>query len=122
MAPVATEALDSAHASTGLRALVDRDALGALVLAGAIPFLFLHERYQPDLSVGAGTTTVDIRLSDLAVLVVVAFAAAAAVRTGVSHLRAAGRCGSAGARCWCGSRSRRSARFRSTTHASTSTS
>ena len=54
-----------------------------------IPFLFLHERYQPDLSVGAGATTVDIRLSDLAVLVVVAFAAAAAVRTGVSHLRAA---------------------------------
>ncbi len=86
---MATEALDSAHASTGLRALVNRDALGALVLAGAIPFLFLHERYQPDLSVGAGATTVDIRLSDLAVLVVVAFAAAAAVRTGVSHLRAA---------------------------------
>ena len=86
---MATEALDSAHASTGLRALVNGDALGALVLAGAIPFLFLHERYQPDLSVGAGATTVDIRLSDLAVLVVVAFAAAAAVRTGVSHLRAA---------------------------------
>ena len=86
---VATEALDSAHASTGLRALVGRDALGALVLAGAIPFLFLHERYQPDLSVGAGTTTVDIRLSDLAVLVVVAFATAAAARTGFSRLRAA---------------------------------
>ena len=86
---VASEALDSAHASTGLRVLVNRDALGALVLAGSIPFLFLHERYQPDLSVGAGTTTVDIRLSDLAVLVVVAFAAAAAARTGVSHLRAA---------------------------------
>jgi len=85
---VTTEALDSAHASTGLRALVDRDALGALVLAGAIPFLFLHERYQPDLSVGAGATTVDIRLSDLAVLVVVVVAAAAA-RTGVTRLRAA---------------------------------
>jgi O-antigen ligase len=86
---VTTGAFDSTRGSSGLRALVDRDALGALVLAGAFPFLFLHERYQPDLSVGAGATTVDIRLSDLAVLLVAVVAAAAAARTGVSHLRAA---------------------------------
>ena len=66
VARVATEALDSSHASTGLRASSTRDALGALVLAASIPFLFLHERYQPDLSVDAGATTVDIRLSDFA--------------------------------------------------------
>jgi O-Antigen ligase len=85
---VATEALDGTRASAGIRSLVGRDAIGALVLAGAIPFLFLHERYQTALGVGVGATTVDIRLSDLAVLAVVV-AAVAAARSGVSHLRAA---------------------------------
>lgn len=85
---MATEALDGTRASAGIRNLVGRDALGALVLAGAIPFLFLHERYQTALGVGVGATTVDIRLSDLAVLAVVV-AAVAAARSGVSHLRAA---------------------------------
>ncbi len=86
---VTTGAFDTTRGSTGLRALVDRDALGALVLTGALPFLFLHERYQPDLGVSAGATTVDVRLSDLAVLAVVVVAAVAAARTGISRLRAA---------------------------------
>jgi hypothetical protein len=85
---VASEALDRTNASAGIRGLVDREALGALVLAGSIPFLFLHERYQPALGVGAGATTVDIRLSDLAVLAVLV-AAVAAARSGMSRLRAA---------------------------------
>jgi O-antigen ligase len=85
---VATEALDRRHASSGLRALVDRDAVGALVLAGAIPFLFLAERYQRLFEVGAGGTSLDIRLSDLAVLAILV-AAVAAARSGVSHLAAA---------------------------------
>jgi O-Antigen ligase len=84
-----TEAFDSARASSGLRSLVDRDAVGALVLAGSIPFLFLHERYQPDLSIGAGSTTVDIRLSDLAMLVVLVATVVVGKRTGVARLRAA---------------------------------
>ena len=62
---VTTEAFDSTRSSSGLRNLVDRDALGALVLALSLPFLFIHERYQPELGVGLGSTTVDIRLSDL---------------------------------------------------------
>ena len=48
---VATEAFESSRASSGLRTLVDRNAVGALILAGSIPFLFLHERYQPEASV-----------------------------------------------------------------------
>jgi O-antigen ligase len=87
--PVATEAFDSARASSGVRGLVERDAIGALLLAGSIPFLFLHERYQPDLSVGAGSTTVDIRLSDLAMLVVLAATIVAVKQTGVARLGAA---------------------------------
>ena len=58
------------------------------MLTGAIPFLFLHERYQPDLGVGLGGTTVDIRLSDVAVLVVVIAAALVASRDGLARLRA----------------------------------
>jgi O-Antigen ligase len=84
--PVATEALDSAHAAPGLRALVDRDSLGALVLAAAVPFLFIHERFQPELTLSFGSTDVDVRISDLALLVVLAAAAVAAVRQGVSQL------------------------------------
>ncbi len=89
MARVATQALDRTQASSRARSLVDRDALGAVVLAASIPFLFLHERYQPDLSVGAGSTTVDIRLSDLAMLVVLVATVITATSTGLERLRAA---------------------------------
>jgi len=84
---VATGAFDSTRSSPSLRSLVDRDALGALVLAASIPFLFLHERYQPALGVGVGSTTVDVRLSDLAVAVVLAAAALVAFHVGFARLR-----------------------------------
>ena len=87
---MATGAFDNTRVSSGLRSLVDRESVGALVLAASIPFLFVHERYQPDLSLGLGATTVDIRLSDLAVVVVLVAAAVAAARGGLSRL-AAGR-------------------------------
>jgi O-antigen ligase len=86
---VATEAFDSSRASSGLRTLVDREAVGALVLAGAIPFLFFHERYQPEVGLGVGATTIDVRLSDVAVLVVLVAAAVAATRDGVGRLGSA---------------------------------
>jgi hypothetical protein len=85
---VATEALDSTGSSSSLRAAVDRESIGALVLAISIPFLFFHERYQPELDVGVGSTTVDIRLSDVAVLVVLAAAIVVASRDGLSRLGA----------------------------------
>ena len=86
---VATTALDGTSTSSSLRRLLTRDALGAMVLAASLPFLFLHERYQPDLGIGVGATTVDVRLSDVAVAVVVAAAVVAAWHTGLSRLRAA---------------------------------
>ena len=85
---MATEAFESWRAASSLRSLVDRDAAGALVLAAAVPILFVHERYQPEVSVGAGSTTVDVRLSDVAVLVVLVAAALAARTGGVAALRA----------------------------------
>jgi O-antigen ligase len=89
VARVTTEALDSSRASSGIRGLVARDALGALVLAASIPFLFLHERYQPDVRLNAGSTTVDIRLSDFAMLAVLVATVVTAAHTGLGRLRAA---------------------------------
>jgi O-antigen ligase len=86
--PVATGAVSKSHASAG-RALVGREALGALILVASLPFLFSHERYQLELRVGIGSTTVDVRLSDLAVVVVLAAAAVTASRIGLARLGAA---------------------------------
>ena len=71
------------------RELVDRDAFGALLLAIAIPFLFFHEKYQPELAIDVGSTSVDVRLSDFAVLAVVVAAFVAAARLGTRGLGAA---------------------------------
>ena len=53
-----------------------RYGAGPLILAAALPALFLHRHYQPSVDVGA----VNANLSDLAVLVVVAAAFVAALR------------------------------------------
>src|SRR4051812_43838399 len=55
----------------------------ALVVAVAIPFLFLHAKYQPSISVGP----VDAYLSDFAVLAVVLTAVVVGVREGLEPLR-----------------------------------
>jgi O-antigen ligase len=47
---------------------------GTLVLAAALPILFLHVRYQPGFTVSVGSTSVHVVLSDLAVLAVAAVA------------------------------------------------
>ena len=57
------------------------------VLAAAIPFLFLHVHYQPDLGFSAGGTHVGISLSDLAVLAVAIAGLAAGVSSGFGPLR-----------------------------------
>ena len=85
---MATRALESSHAPAR-RDLVGRESLGAFLLAAALPFLFFHERYQPELGVGIGSTTVDVRLADLAVVIVLVAAAAAASHLGLARLAAA---------------------------------
>jgi O-antigen ligase len=59
----------------------------ALVLAAAIPLLFLHVRYQPGVAFDLGSTTVNAYLSDFAILAVVVAAAVAGVRLGFAPLR-----------------------------------
>jgi O-antigen ligase len=67
-----------------------RVAPGAVVLAAAIPILFLHVAYQPGVAVRFGSTTINAYLSDFAVLAVVLAALAEGVRRGFAPL-AAGR-------------------------------
>ena len=59
---------------------------GAVVLAAAIPILFLHVSYQPGVAVGFGSTTVNAYLSDFAVLAVVLTALVEGARRGFAPL------------------------------------
>jgi O-antigen ligase len=59
----------------------------AVVVAAAIPILFLHVRYQPGIALHLGTTSVHAYLSDFAVLAVVAAAIAAGHALGWAPLR-----------------------------------
>jgi len=73
---VTAEPVPRAHASAGTaRTLVGDAPAGALVLAGAVPFLFLHATYQPSLSVGVGSSSVDATLADAAIACVLVAAA-----------------------------------------------
>jgi hypothetical protein len=63
---------------------VDVASPAILVFAVALPFLFLHASFQPSIGANVGSTRIDFRLSDLAVLVI----AAAALVAGRGHLRA----------------------------------
>jgi O-antigen ligase len=62
--------------------------VGALVLALAVPTLFVHSTYTFDFSVSLGSTSATVELGDLAVLVVAAAALVAARRDGLSVLGA----------------------------------
>jgi O-antigen ligase len=64
-------------------------SLRSLVLAAAIPVLFLHVHYEPGVVLHAGSTTVHAYLSDFAVLAVVVAAVVAGARLGWAPLRAA---------------------------------
>ncbi|HEY3184853.1 MAG TPA: hypothetical protein VGJ77_18580, partial [Gaiellaceae bacterium] len=61
-----------------------RPSAAALVLALAVPAIFLHTHYQPHASVGS----VDVYLTDVAILVVAAVACADGVVHGFGPLRA----------------------------------
>jgi len=58
----------------------------ALLLAAAIPILFLHVRYQPGFAINVGSTSINAYLSDFAVLGVVLTAAAVGFRSGFGRL------------------------------------
>jgi hypothetical protein len=62
---------------------------GAAVLALAIPFLFLHIKYQPGVRVPLGSTHLGLELSDLAVLLVALAAVWTGLQAGFAPLRPA---------------------------------
>jgi len=81
---VASEAVSLRERATVALAGVSAEAL---VLAVAIPIIFIHVRYQPKFHVAAGSTKVGVELSDFAVLAVVIAAIAAGVRRRLAPLR-----------------------------------
>lgn len=64
-------------------------SLRSLVLAAAIPLLFLHVHYEPGVAVHAGSTSVHAYLSDFAVLAVVVAAIISGAALGWTPLRRA---------------------------------
>ena len=62
---------------------------GVIALALAIPFLFLHVKYQPGVRVPLGSTHLGLELSDLAVVVVAVVALRDGLRHGFGRLRPA---------------------------------
>ncbi|HEY1316803.1 MAG TPA: O-antigen ligase family protein [Gaiella sp.] len=84
------EPLPRGRSSDGLlRAFAGDAATEALALAVAIPFLFLHATYQPTLSIGVGSTSIDATLADAAIALLVAAAVARGRREGWAPLRSA---------------------------------
>src|SRR2546426_890421 len=62
---------------------------GAAALALAVPFLFLHIKYQPGVRVPLAATHLGLEASDLAVVVVALVALREGLRTGFARLRPA---------------------------------
>jgi O-antigen ligase len=60
----------------------------SIVLAAALPVLFLHVDYQPGVTLHLGSASAHVVLSDVAVLAVAAVALAAGIRHGFAPLRA----------------------------------
>jgi hypothetical protein len=58
-----------------------------IALALAVPFLFLHVKYQPGVRVPLGSTHLGLELSDLGVLVVALVALREGLRDGFGRLR-----------------------------------
>ena len=80
---VTAEPLPRATPATGIvRALAGDAATETLVLAAAVPFLFLHATYQPSGSLGVGSTSVDVTLADAAIACVLLAAALRGRREG----------------------------------------
>ena len=84
------EPVPRTHPSAGtVRALVGDAPVEALVLAAAVPFLFLHATYLPSLSVDAGSTSIDVTLADVAIAAALVAAVRRAAREGWEPLRRA---------------------------------
>ena len=62
---------------------------GAAALALAVPFLFLHIKYQPGVRVPLASTHLGLELSDAAIVIVAVVALREGLKTGFAPLRAA---------------------------------
>jgi O-antigen ligase len=81
--------LPTPASAAGSESVERKVTTGALLLAAAIPLLFLHEMYQPKLGLPLGGTSVDFALSDAAIAVVVTATLLRLRREGLGILRPA---------------------------------
>jgi hypothetical protein len=81
--------LPTPASAAGSESAERRYSTGALLLAAAVPLLFLHVMYQPKLAIPVAGTSVDIALSDAAIAVVVVAALVRLRREGLGVLRPA---------------------------------
>jgi hypothetical protein len=79
----------TAQTITRVRGLAAGAPAEALVLAAAVPPLFLHATYQPHVSIDLASTSVDVTLADAAVAAVLAAAIVRARRDGWAPLQSA---------------------------------
>jgi hypothetical protein len=85
---VQIEAESEPRSSTDLRLIQRLDVSPSIaVFVVALPVLFVHASFQPTLQWRVGSTVLQFRLSDLAVIAIAAAAALSARRDGVSALR-----------------------------------
>ena len=73
----------------GLRRVFNRESLGALVLAFAVPIVFFGEDHVPSVALEIGSESHGFTLSDGAVLAILLAAIVSAIRLGASRLNAA---------------------------------
>jgi O-antigen ligase len=86
--PVPIEAQLESTTAARARQLRRVEVTPALLLfVAALPVLFLHAAFQPTIAATVGSTHIDLRLSDLAVLAIVGSAVIAARREGTATLR-----------------------------------
>ena len=87
-ARLAISSVSKPRRGQGLAAAAADISPGPLVVALALPLLFLHARFQPTLTFSLGSTRPQAMLSDFAVLAVAAAALVTGIRRGFAPLRA----------------------------------
>lgn len=88
MAALASQTVSTPAPTAGTTSVDRRPSGGTLILAAAVPLVFLHARYQPTLSIGLRSTSIDVTLADAAIASVAAAAAVRLAREGLGSLRA----------------------------------
>lgn len=87
MAGLAIRPVPGATAARAAEPSEASHSAGGIVLALAVPFIFLHVDYQPHVTVAIATASVKVTAADVALLVVAVSAVVSVIRDGAGPLR-----------------------------------